>query len=99
MKRFTVPCDFKGKRSPFHVYIGAPKDENHPLQFQADWLAKERGGTIPQEVMDSFAKLHQIAKEQKLDFEELCAYALGAAGKEDEQKKKQQPTQLTTPKK
>ena len=54
MKRFTVPCDFNGVKHPFHVYIGNPHPKKHPLQFQAWWLSSERGGTIPQDVMDSF---------------------------------------------
>ncbi len=87
MKRFTIPCDFGGKRSPFHVYIGEPNPKNHPLQFQADWLSKERGGAIPPEVMESFEKLHKISIEQDVSFEELCVYALGAANEEDKNKK------------
>ena len=79
MKRFTVPCDFGGKKSPFHIYIGEPHPKNHPLQHQSHWLSKERGGTIPQEVMDSFEKLHKISIEHNVSFEELCVYALGAA--------------------
>lgn len=79
MKRFSIPCDFGGKRAPFHVYIGEPNPKNHPLHFQADWLSKERGGTIPPEVMESFDKLHKISIEQGVSFEELCVYALGAA--------------------
>jgi hypothetical protein len=79
MKRFTVPCDFGGKVAPFHIYIGEPNPKNHPLQHQAHWLSKERGGTIPQEVMDSFEKLHKISQEHGVSFEELCVYALGAA--------------------
>jgi len=101
MKRFSVPCDFGGKRSPFHVYIGDPNPKNHPLHFQADWLSKERGGSIPPEVMDSFDKLHKIAIEQGVSFEELCVYALGAAAEENkknpkkqEEKKKQQNPQM-----
>jgi hypothetical protein len=86
MKRFSVPCDFGGKRSPFHVYIGEPNPKNHPLHFQADWLSKERGGTIPSEVMESFEKLHKISIEQGVSFEELCVYALGAASEENAKK-------------
>lgn len=87
MKRFSIPCDFGGKRAPFHVYIGEPNPKNHPLHFQADWLSKERGGTIPPEVMESFDKLHKISIEQGVSFEELCVYALGAAFNNNDSKK------------
>lgn len=81
MKRMTIPCDFGGKTAPFQIYIGEPEPKNHPLQFQSNWLAKERGGTIPPEVMEGFEKLHKIAIENNVSFEELCVYALGEAQK------------------
>jgi hypothetical protein len=79
MKKFTIPCDFRGTQAPFTVYIGNPEAKHHPLQFQADWLAKERGGTIPQEVMESLQKLKDLADKNGVSFEELCEYALTAA--------------------
>ncbi len=86
MKRFTVPCDFGGKKAPFHLYIGEPHPKSHPLQNQAHWLSKERGGTIPQEVMEAFEKLHKISIDNNVSFEELCVYALGAAYKASDDK-------------
>ena len=83
MKRFTVPCDFNGVKHPFHVYIGDPNPKKHPLQFQSWWLSSERGGNIPQDVMDSFEKLFKISQENNVSFEDLCVYALGAAQQED----------------
>ena len=85
MKRFTIPCDFNGTKSPFHVYVGEPHPQRHPLQHQSWWLSSIRGGTIPQEVMDSFERLHKIALENNVSFEELCVYALGTAASEDGQ--------------
>lgn len=84
MKRFTIEqCDFGGTKAPFHVYIGNPVPGSHPLKYQAAWLQEERGGIIPADVMDSFQKLYEIAKENEVSFEELCVYALG--NKSDEQ--------------
>lgn len=85
MKKFTVPCNFNGVKAPFTIYIGEPEAQHHPLHFQADWLSKERGGQIPQEVMDSIAKLKDLAEKNNVSFEELCVYALGAASDEDEE--------------
>ncbi len=82
MKKFTIPCDFGGKKAPFDVYIGNPKPGNHPLQNQAQWLSQERGGTIPAEVMDSFAKLLALSEKNGVSFEDLCVYALEAANAE-----------------
>lgn len=89
MKKFTIPCDFGGKKAPFDVYIGEPDEGNHPLQYQAQWLASERGGTIPGEVMESFSKLLALSKKNNVSFEDLCVYALEAAN--EEKKKKSNP--------
>lgn len=83
MKKFVVPCNFNGQKAPFTIYIGNPEDSHHPLHFQADWLAKERGGSIPTEVMDSIAKLKELADKNNVSFEELCVYALSAASEEE----------------
>lgn len=82
MKKFTIHCDFAGQKAPFNIYVGEPCARRHPLQYQAQWLRTERGGTIPSEVMDSFQKLHDISRENGVSFEELCVYALGTAGGE-----------------
>lgn len=79
MKKFTIPCDFNGVKAPFTVYIGNPDQSHHPLYFQAEWLMKQRGGVIPQEVMESLEKLKAIADKNGVSFEELCEYALTAA--------------------
>lgn len=79
MKKFKIPCDFSGQKIPFDLYIGEPRNDRHPLANQQNWLSSERGGSIPKEVMDSFDKLHKIAIENNVSFEELCMYALGSA--------------------
>jgi Domain of unknown function (DUF2610) len=83
MKRFTVPCDFAGEKYPFHVYVGEPLPSCHPLKYQASWLREIRGGAVPAEVMDSFARLAAIAHENNVSFEDLCVYALGTAAAEE----------------
>lgn len=77
LKKFTIPCDFGGLKAPFSIYVGEPRPDKHPLQHQSSWLQRERGGTIPTEVMDSFQKLLNISTENSVSFEELCVYALG----------------------
>ncbi len=82
IKKFTIPCDFGGQKAPFSIYVGSPKPNIHPLRYQAAWLTRERGGQIPSEVMESFEKLHAIAKENNVSFVELCVYALGGANED-----------------
>lgn len=79
MKKFTIPCQFGDHMAPFNIYIGDPVADAHPLEQQAAWLLRERGGVIPAEVMDSFKKLQDIAIENNVSFEELCVYALGTS--------------------
>lgn len=85
MKRLTIPCQFGETKAPFHVYIGQPASGCHPLKYQTAWLREERGGMVPPEVLDSFARLLAIAVENGLSFEDLCVYALGAAAQEKEE--------------
>ena len=76
MKKFVVNCDFGGQIAPFTIYIGEPEEAHHPLQFQADWLSKVRGGSIPPEVMDAVAQLQALAAKNNVSLENLCVYAL-----------------------
>lgn len=84
MKKFTINCDFGGMMSPFDIYIGEPKEDHHPLHFQADWLSKTRGGVVPSEVMEAITKLQDLAKKNGVALEELCVYALGSAQQEED---------------
>jgi len=79
MKKFSVPCDFNGIKAPVTLYIGTPETGHHPISFQANWLSKERGGSVPQEVMESLDKLMSIASKNNVLLEDLCEYALHAA--------------------
>lgn len=79
MKKFTIPCDFTNGSTPFELYIGDPKEDNHPLSNQSNWLASERGGKIPQNVMDAMAHLHDVAKQHGVPFEELAEAAIKKA--------------------
>ncbi len=78
MKKFTINCDFGGQMSPFTIFIGKPEHSHHPLHFQADWLSKERGGTIPSDVMDAVAQLKELSEKNNVSLEELCVYALAS---------------------
>jgi len=96
MKKFVVNCDFGGQIAPFAVYIGAPEGGHHPLHFQADWLSKNRGGSIPPDIMDAVGRLKDLAEKNKVSLEELCVYALGAAQQEkDEEQQNANPSETS----
>ena len=79
MKKFEVPCFFGGKKSMVPLYIGNPEPSHNPVQFQSDWLSKERGGQVPPQIIESLVKIQKLAADNGLAFEELCHYALEAA--------------------
>lgn len=81
VKELKIPCDFGGQVAPVSLYIGNPNPAQHPLNFQSKWLESERGGTIPQNVMDSFEKIQKLAEQNNVSFEELCYYAITVANK------------------
>ncbi len=83
IKKFTVQCDFKGQNAPFAVYIGNPKGDTHPIHHQDSWLAKERGGNIPNKVKESLQKLYKLSQENGISFPELCAYAVTVVSNND----------------
>lgn len=78
MKKFSINCDFGGVSAPFVIYIGNPEPSHHPLHFQGEWLSKNRGGTIPSDIMESINKLFELSKKNNVSFEDLCVYALNS---------------------
>lgn len=76
VKKFTANCSFGGRTAPVTLYVGNPSNGVHPLNFQSKWLSDIKGGTIPSNIMDSFAKLAEISQKNKVSFEELCSYVI-----------------------
>ncbi len=79
MRKFVINCDFGGQMSPFTICIGEPELSHHPVQFQADWLSKNRGGNVPSDVMEALGKLQDLSKKNNVSLEELCVYAIGSS--------------------
>ena len=76
VKKFTANCDFGGQKAPVDLYVGTPAKGSHPLAFQSKWLASTRRGIIPSKIMESFAKLVDIAEKNRVPFEDLCEYVI-----------------------
>ena len=76
VKKFTIPCDFSGRKQMITFYIGNAAVGSHPIEFQSKWLSVDKGGTVPPELMQSFARLKEIADKNKIPFEELCSYVI-----------------------
>jgi hypothetical protein len=78
MKRFTIPAVFNGLKYKFHIYISNVPWPKDPLEDQARWLEEERGGTIPEDIRESFRKLHKKAHETNQSYIDLCVAELGS---------------------
>jgi hypothetical protein len=76
VKQFTVNCNFKTAKAPVTFYIGDPSDDNHPIHFQSKWLSEKKGGTVPQEILDSFTELQKIATKNHVSFQDLCSFVI-----------------------
>ena len=79
VKHFSIPCDFGGQQQSVLFSIGTPSPDYHPIHFQAGWLSSTKGGTVPSDIMESIAKLYELATKHKVSFEELCFYAINVA--------------------
>ena len=76
VKKFTTNCDFNGQKAPVTLYVGDPAVGSHPFGFQSKWLSKDKGGSIPENIMESFAKLATISEKNRVSIEKLCAYVI-----------------------
>jgi tetratricopeptide (TPR) repeat protein len=87
MIKFTVPVDFGGRKHPIFIYVVTGRNGYAELQDQFQWWKEIRGGVVPQEVQDSFKRLHDIAVENNVSYPDLCVYALGTAAAEENAQK------------
>ena len=83
-KKFTIPCNFSGQAVMTDFFIGEPAEGQHPINFQAKFLASNKGGIVPQEVMDSMTKIKTLADEHNVSFEDLFIYTLNIANNEQQ---------------
>ena len=61
VKKFTINCDFGGQMIPVSFSVGNPSVDANPIEFQSRWLSKEKGGVVPQNIVDAFMKLKEIS--------------------------------------
>ena len=85
MRSFTVLCLFGDKRSPFTLWLSDPAADAHPLEQQAAWLWRERGGLIPEDLMNAVANMQSLALEANVPFEEYLEYAEEALANEPDE--------------
>jgi TPR repeat protein len=88
LKRFTVPIDCTpagaaaAQTMPYQVFVFDWGRATDMVKPQLDWVVRERGCRVSADITDSFAKLYNIALENKVSFTDLTVYAFKEAQKE-----------------
>lgn len=76
IQKFTAECDVQGGGSTqVSLYIGNPKEGNHPFENQNRWLGS-RGIQIPGYIMDSFLEISKLAEKNNVEVTELSKYVI-----------------------
>jgi hypothetical protein len=86
-KKFTISGISNKEKVPIDVYI-SELPENTPykgIDDQIEWLKMARNILIPEETRNVFIKLQEIAWSSNLSYPDLCTYAIGAAGKKEDE--------------
>ena len=73
VRKFSLNCKVGGVESPIDFYVGNPQETSHPIGFQMKYL-NQRGVEIPENVVNSMASLNEIAKRNRIPFEDLIQY-------------------------
>ena len=82
MRKFTIECDVGGYIAPQTIWVGSPKEDQHPLYFQNKFFS-DKGVQIPDNVMEAISQLRDLARKNNVRLEDLAVYALHP-GDEDE---------------
>jgi hypothetical protein len=75
----SVPCNFNGQTTKVDFFIGNPQVDVHPINFQAKWLSDVKGGSVPQNFMDSIQKVRELAEREHVSIEDMCLYTINMA--------------------
>lgn len=73
VRKFSLNCKIGGVESPVNFYVGDPQETSHPIGYQMKYL-NQRGVNIPESIVNSMASLNEIAKKNRIPFEDLIQY-------------------------
>ena len=76
VKKIVINCDFNGASQAVPFYIGDSALEKNPIGFQSRWLSEEKGGNVPEKLMDSLIKIKKISDEHAVPFDELYDFVV-----------------------
>jgi len=83
VRKFNIDCNAGGQKVSLDFYVGDHNDNSHPINIQMKFFS-QNGLTIPENVVQSLANLHQIAKKNAIPFEEMLDYVSSQLNIEDQ---------------
>ena len=82
VRKFSLNCKVGTAEMALNFYVGDPQETSHPIGYQMKYLS-QKGVTVPENVVNSMASLNEIAKRNRIPFEELIQYVSDELNSED----------------
>jgi hypothetical protein len=73
VRKFELNCIVNQQELPISFYVGDPQETSHPIGYQMKYLS-QRGVAVPEDIVKSLSSLNEIAKRNRVPFEELFQY-------------------------
>ena len=73
VRKFELNCIVNQQELPISFYVGDPQEMSHPIGYQMKYLSK-KGVSVPENIVNSLSSLNEIAKKNRVPFEELFQY-------------------------
>ena len=73
VRKFEFDCLVNNKETAISFYVGDPQETSHPIGYQMKYLS-QRGVSVPENIVASLSSLNEIAKKNRVPFEELFQY-------------------------
>ena len=71
VKILVLIAIFSGTKHKVDFYVGNPAEKSL-YHFQSKWLAENRHGHIPEDLMNTFSQINDISTQNKVPFEDLA---------------------------
>jgi len=72
-KKFSLKCSVGDQDTNIDFFVGDPHETSHPIGYQMKFLSS-KGVKVPEEIIQAMTKLNEIAKNNRIPFEEMIGY-------------------------
>ena len=73
VRKFELNCLVNQQELAISFYVGDPQETSHPIGYQMKYLS-QKGVSVPEDIVKSLSSLNEIAKKNRVPFEELFQY-------------------------